>query len=96
MDKFGIFKLLNSFLNLYEQNKSSSGNSSENNVLSNLLSSLAPQNNLEKPNNFKPVEKMSSTATNTSTKKSLPPLQNSMLATMTSHDEFVKRVKQKS
>jgi hypothetical protein len=91
MDKFGIFKLLNSFLNFYEQNKTSSNvqppeqkneqNATKTNNFSDLLSGI-----------FK--NQSTPPATPTPTKKSFAPLQSSMLYTMNSHDEFIKRVKQ--
>lgn len=85
MDKFGIFSLLNSLLNT---NKPSSDNGGELNkttsdtsaVISNLLGSLT-----------KPKE---STPKNINTPPF--PLQQNMLGTMNSHDEFVKRVLQKN
>ena len=81
MDKFGIFKLLNSFFNFYEQNKSRANvpPPDEKKDISDLISSLLPTKNEKQPPNQK---------------KSSAPLQNSMLATMTSHDQFIKRVKQ--
>lgn len=91
MDKFGIFKLLNSFLNFYEQNKTSSNaqppeqkneqNATKTDNFSDLLSGI-----------FK--NQSTPTTTPTPTKKSFAPLQSSMLYTMNSHDEFIKRVKQ--
>lgn len=91
MDKFGIFKLLNSFFNFYEQNKPQSSNSNNtNNILSNLLSSINSQT---------PPQKSDATQNQTKPEKSakvLPPLQNSMLGVINSHDELVKRVKQKN
>lgn len=90
MDKFGVFNLLNSFLNMNKQTADAVKNNDDassplNNLLSALTSGLknspAPQKNTAtaKPNNI-----------------STAPLQSSMLNTMTSHDEFVKRVKEKN
>ena len=83
MDKFGIFKLLNSFFNFYEQNKSDSpseaGDTSPIN-LANLFGEK-PQNAAQKP---------------TPQRTAPPPLQSSMLSTINSHDELVKRVKSKN
>ena len=76
MDKFGIFKLLGSFLDAYKnQNQKPQENIDENqNPLLKILSS--------KPNSA-PPQKTAYTAM---------PLQQNMLFTMHSHDEFVKRV----
>ena len=81
MDKFGIFKLLNGFFDLYKNTPSNDGeksiNSSEN-PAQNLISSLL--NNSKPKVSPTPVEKK--------------PLQSQMLSTMKNHDEFVKRVNQ--
>ena len=90
MDKFGIFNLLSTLLNQNSaQNQQNVGNS--NNQKTDFLSSLSSifsNKATEKP------------ATSQETKKedkpifsSQPPLQSKMIYTMTSHDEFVKRVK---
>ncbi len=78
MDKFGIFKLLNSFYDFYSKNKG--GNSQP-----------SPFENVEKvenQNEFSPNENK----TNAPQKKNVP-LQNSMLSTMRNHDEILRRVK---
>ena len=69
----------------------------------NLLSSLLSGNNTNSDNNVSgdlPVAKaFPDNAAETMSAKirvNFPPLQNSMLATMKSHDEFVKRVKAKN
>ena len=100
MDKFGIFKLLNSFYNFYEKNKQSapsekaagsnaSDNSSANssgNFLSNLnFPFFGGQNTQKKEENNKGT-------INTVNAVNKVPLQRSMLSTMSSHDDFVKRV----
>ena len=104
MDKFGIFKLLNSFYNFYEKNKesapsekaagtnssdNSSGSSSANssgNFFSNLnLPFFGGQNAQKKEENNK-------VTINTVNAVNKVPLQRSMLSTMSSHDDFVKRV----
>ena len=93
MDKFGIFKLLNSFFNLNatdnadasEQNQNDSSVNDFN--LSNFLNAFSTANDKSEPH---------TDAKQTASKpkdKRLPPLQSSMLKTMTSHDEFVARVK---
>ena len=95
MDKFGIFKLLSSFLSQNGQNSTSQtensiGSESKDNPLSSLLNSLtknsqSSQNNTPTPNQNQPKEK-----------KQFVPLQSAMLSTMNSHDQFVKRVKEKN
>ncbi|MBQ9756177.1 MAG: hypothetical protein IJV99_01095 [Clostridia bacterium] len=82
MDKFGIFKLLNSFFNYYEQNKNQTATPQSENKFdfSSLLSNVLPKDTPQKPP--------------TSSQKSFAPLQSSMLSTMNSHDQFIKRVKQ--
>lgn len=82
MDKFGIFNLLSSLSNLNGQ-KSTQENSEKNqSAWDKILSALTQNVNTQ----------------NTDKKQDTPPafkpLQSSMLSTMTSHDEFVKRVKQ--
>ncbi len=94
MDKFGIFKLLNSFLNFNAQKETSSQpdtfnkNSDTTDLFSKLLSSLNKNDGEKNAPIKEPADK--------STKKSSPPLQTNMLKTMTSHEEFIKRVKQKN
>lgn len=93
LDKFGIFKLLNSFCNLYGQNfasQSSGEKPSENgekflNALSDLFSNgkapaARPENNPANIPNAPEKQK---------------PLQSDMIAIMKSHDAFVNRVKNK-
>ena len=99
MDKFGIFKLLNWFFSLSGQNTSNNANdgTGENKQgafdFSKLLTSL--NNN---SNNNSPEEKNPNTKTKNDGKKqaNFMPLQKSMLNTMNSHDEFIKRVKEKN
>ena len=67
MDKFGIFKLLNSFYDFYSKNKPIT-------------------------NENKPSEKTETTISPKKVNVPHPPLQQSMLTTMSSHDELVKRV----
>lgn len=81
MDKFGIFNLLNS---LFSANPSQTNGDSQNTSKENsILSSLFSSDNQPQP----PKEK---------TPEPFLPLQASMVSTMTSHDEFVKRVKEKN
>ena len=84
MNKFGIFNLLNSFFQLTpQQNSSTSENSNASpDLLSSLISSLTkPPEQKNAPSKIEP--------------KPFLPLQQSMLSTISSHDEFVKRVKEK-
>ena len=79
MDKFGIFKLLNSFYDYYEKNKSapkSAPHTQENAKNDAPAVWSAPKNNGNGP----------------AAPRSAAPLQNTMLSTMSSHDDFVKRV----
>ncbi len=91
MDKFGIFKLLNSFLGAYEQNKSNfdtsnaQKNGSQKNPLSDILTALSNKSTQSNQDIAKPTPQKTSV-----------PLQSSMLSTMNSHDEFIKRVKEKN
>lgn len=86
MDKFGIFKLLNSFFNFYEQNKPSDGASKNNseNSLGKLFSSFPPTAAPTPPQNSQSSAEKRAT---------LPPLQASMLDVMNSHDRFINRVR---
>lgn len=76
LDKFGIFKLLTSFLGQNGQNSTINTPSSplDANSLLGVFSGESPK----KDNPLPP-----------------PPLQNKMLSTLSSHDDFVKRVKAK-
>ncbi len=91
MDKFGIFNLLNSFFPLNSQKNEHSSTSSG--LAGNLLSSLGK-------NLFTPTETLSNDKQNLkkeNAKHNVPlPLQQSMLSTINSHDEIVKRVNQKN
>ena len=95
MDKFGIFKLLNSFFNFYgqkppeNQTENSDNGTQSSSVFSELLKSFSNNSatNTSNPAPTKPEQK---------TPPAFMPLQANMLKTMTSHDEFIKRVKQKN
>ena len=93
MDKFGIFKLLNSFLNFCQQNKGDLAQNSVQNKeqlnLTNLVSSLT-KNGLD---SGKVEDK---TPPSNTALKQTNPLQQSMIYTMANHEEFVKRVKEKN
>ena len=90
MDKFGIFNLLNSFLNLSSpQNVGNSNpnqveNPPEQNVLGNLLSAI----------NGKPTPPEQKTQTAVEPKNT--PLTLNMLSTIHAHDQHVKRVQSKN
>ncbi|MBQ3219953.1 MAG: hypothetical protein IJB32_05115 [Clostridia bacterium] len=97
MDKFGIFKLLNSFFNFNNQKDASSPlttatSSPENSdLLTKLLNSINGGNALKTTapeNSESPPQKKAGAISK--------PLQAGMLNSMTSHDEFIKRVKQKN
>lgn len=87
MDKFGIFKLLNGFLDAYKNFQPKTTSSSQENEQSindkNPLSSLFSQTAEEKPKPLKTTPKTT-------------PLQNDMLSTINNHDLLVKRVKEKN
>ncbi|MBE7081291.1 MAG: hypothetical protein E7372_01885 [Clostridiales bacterium] len=92
MDKFGIFNLLNSFFSLNSQkNEKPTANSTTSGLANNLLSSLGK--NLLSSNSWQSSEQVKPKETQNQT---VPlPLQKSMLLTINSHDEIVKRVKEK-
>ncbi len=90
LDKFGIFKLLNSFLTASGQ-KHGDGNALQNGKSADLISAISSiiqsgAKGLQTPS--PPPEPPP--------KKVTPPLQSAMLNTMQSHDAFVNRVKAKS
>ena len=105
MDKFGIFKLLSSFMDFYSKNKTENFSNTNANAgtensssaptfnLSSMLSSLLGKNTSPP----KPLETSQPPQQQKVTPKEVvkPPLQNKMLAVMTSHDNFVKRVNNK-
>ncbi len=103
MDKFGIFKLLNSFLNFYGQSKGndSQQKSNENINFSDLLKGLNLGNSATNPtangkDNGGQQNANQKPAVNSTRERNAPPLQSSMLYTLNSHDQFVKRVKEKN
>ena len=66
------------------------------NLLSSLLGQNAPKSDSQSQDNFKNTPNfrdVSPEVQAAKTRASLPPLQNSMLLTMKTHDEFIKRVK---
>ena len=93
MDKFGIFNLLNSFFSLNPQNNEQSSTSNNGVGLASSLISSIGKNFLQQstsPNKTEPK------AVEESPKQNVPlPLQQNMLLTINSHDEFVKRVNQR-
>ena len=88
MDKFGIFNLLNSFFPMTSQKSEATLNNTtvSGDLLSNLLSSLTK--GVDDKKNLQPEIKKS-------TNNAPHPLQEQMLLTLSSHDAFVKRVKEK-
>lgn len=82
MDKFGIFNLLNSFLSVYQKNKTADSDV-------NTPKDSAAQNAAPKP---RPAE----TAKPVPPRAKEPPLQASMLNVIYSHDAFVRRVREKN
>lgn len=87
MDKFGIFNLIGSLLS-NKDNKNTPINSTESgNPLdfSGLLNALAPTKNT--PTQATP---------SCESPKEFAPLQHSMISVMSSHDEIIRRVKEKS
>lgn len=94
MDKFGIFNLLNSFFSSNAKNSTQGkdqNTDSNPDILSAIKNILSPNNaQTSAPQNNSPLKKESPSPKQQS---ELPkPLQASMLSTMRSHDEFVKRV----
>lgn len=87
MDKFGIFNLISSFLNFYNEEKQAETNGNKVNPF-NALSSLFQGNNQQK-NNVSPKIPTVKTAVK-------PPLQSSMLSVMKEHDAAVKRITKKN
>ena len=93
MDKFGIFKVLNSFLNFYQQNKGNSTSDNKENSssgLSNMLSSLLTKKT-DDGTLLSATKKEEKPLDNPKIKA---PLQQSMLSIMNEHDKFIKRVKE--
>ena len=87
MDKFGFFKLLNSFLPPAEP-KTDSGDE-KTDALSNFMNSLSEQNFNKNDGQNEPQKQHK--------ENSAPrPLQASMLNVMSAHDEFIKRVNSKN
>ncbi len=89
MNKFGIFNLLGSLLsknpNANQQNVDNSS-SQKNDFLSSISSLFSSSSKNNSPIAEKKKEEKA-------TFSAPPPLQSKMLYTMTSHDEFIKRVK---
>ncbi len=86
MDKFGIFNILNSLFSLNNQKNPTENANSAPFSLDKFLSSFNNNNSQTPAVNTKPLPE----------KKVFAPLQSSMLCTMHSHDQFVKRVKEKN
>ena len=92
MDKFGIFNLLNSLINL-NGSKTTETTSSSNELsptLQNFITALKGNNSMDTASVNNQSSKSNTPPPATMSK---PPLQSAMLSTMRSHDEFIKRVK---
>ena len=100
MDKFGFFKLLNSFLPPAEPKNDAS--EVKNDALSNFLNSFSEQNfnkNTEQSVGQSGTQNQSPQQKTQQPQKHCPPprpLQASMLNVMNSHDEFIKRVQSRN
>ena len=97
MDKFGVLKLLSSLFDAYKLNNGQSLGTNSTSL--DVESLLSPLKNLI-ANGYNQKQNSTATTTPTTTAKDakinqntkLLPLQNKMLSTMNSHDQFVKRV----
>lgn len=94
MDKFGIFNLLNSFLNFSGKstNETAHSNDDKDSNSGDFLSSLL--NGLKNSEN-KPDIPTSSNQNSTLKPSPTTPLQKQMLSTMSMHDQLIKRVNDK-
>ena len=101
MDKFGIFNLLNSFLgqnantsndtSLNSSNEKTEKPTSSNGVLQSLLSLL----NTNKTTGVAPEQNKAERKNEVESVRTIP-LQSGMLSTMSSHEQFIKRVQTKN
>jgi hypothetical protein len=97
MDKFGILRLLTSFFDFYQKNRDSAPKGAPFDLLNSFMGTREKQGsnknfstesskvNLESPSTLKNGEARAKST----------PLQAGMLATLKTHDNFVKRVKEK-
>ena len=102
MDKFGIFNLLTNFLGqknnqsntntTVDNNKQNPSNTSSNNLFQSILSLL---NNNSTSNSTADTPTPAPTNPQTKSVNNLP-LQNAMLSTMSSHQQFILRVQNKN
>ncbi|MBO7344680.1 MAG: hypothetical protein J6U92_01935 [Clostridia bacterium] len=100
MDKFGIFNLINSFLNFSNANQTETNSAttlekqpSSNNILSTLTELINKNSGANGTSQTPPT---STPKSQKETLKAPLPLQSQMLSTMNSHDDFIKRVKEKN
>ena len=93
MDKFGIFNLLNSFFPLNTQNSEQSSTGKSTNGLANTLISSLGKSLFSSPSLTK--EESPPLPKENPNEQPPHPLQKGMILTINSHDEFVKRVKEK-
>ena len=98
MDNFGIFKLLNSFLNYYQTNSNdkNQADTTDKKPFVSLVDNLF-QTVTDKQKQPSPQEKPKDAPDlNYLESPSAKPLQSRMLSTMQSHDLFIKRVMEKN
>ena len=86
MDKFGIFNLLNSLFNL-KDNKDDGFNKENNNSEQNNFTNSSISNQFIEKQDINENKKNFVVT---------PPLQSSMLGTISEHDKFIARVKEKN
>ena len=84
MDKFGVFRLLNSFLDFYKNNQPQNDNGVKSGIFD-LFSTLSGKNFTDKTANGKSQDGKTQIAR--------PPIVNPMLKIMQDHDAAVKRIK---
>ena len=97
MDKFGIFKLLNNFFTSFDGTNNQTNFNGGADVISSLLKNITNNNS---PTQEKKDGSSSSTPNAQPASKNQPqtqrPLQAQMISTIHSHEQFVKRVKEKN
>lgn len=91
MDKFGIFKLLNSFFNFYNQSNTTNTQqtNTQNPSLTDFVSSFINNSTAQQK------QTLLKQSAPEQTPKTTQPLQSYMLGVMSSHDKFIQRVKEK-
>ena len=89
MDKFGIFNLLNSFFNFNSENN-------ENNLSSSDLKKDDKKDDFSVDSFISAIKDNGFATKKEDVPINFTPLQNNMISTMKSHDEFIRRVKEKN